>query len=187
MGRWTLESITGINSPYVSETIGHNVNVTYKLRYEPSMVGGFTELPILEWNEQIFMIEHHKREWWEFSANMYKHNPLSKTLEVWPKRYIAAYDAAKGMPYGGKGSAKLFTKQGMAVQGAALGTANTAADKADAVRHYLKKNGGRLEITVHDIHPSRSPMPTRTRNACSSSTAASPAAAGATGEHSIWT
>lgn len=151
MGRWTLESVTGTTSPYVSETVGHNVVVTYKLRYEPSMMDTFTELPILQWNEQIYMIEHHKGEWWEFEANMYQHNPLSKTLEVWAKRYIAAYDAAKGTPFFGKGSAKLLTKQGAPVPGSALGTANTETEKADAVRRYLKKNGGRLEIVVHDI------------------------------------
>lgn len=151
MGRWTLESINGATSPYISETVGHNVIVTYRLAYEPSMMGQFKELPILEWNEQIYMIEHHKREWWEFSANMYQHNPLSKTLEVWAKRYVAAYDQAKGMPFLGKGSSKLLKKSGAPVQAADLPQAMSNADKADAVRSYLKRNGGKLEIVIHDI------------------------------------
>lgn len=151
MGRWTLESISGSTSPYVSETVGHNVNVTYKLRYTPSMMGKFQELPILEWNEQIFLIEHHKGEWWQFSTNMYQHNALSKTLEVWAKRYIVAYDTANGSQFMGKGGAKLLTTAGQPVQGKVLGTAHSASDKADAVRRYLQKSGGRLEISIHDI------------------------------------
>lgn len=151
MGRWTLDSITGNTSSLNGETIGHNVNVTYKLRYEPSTFGKFQELPILEWNEQIFMIEHHSKEWWEFSTNMYQHNPLSKTLEVWAKRYYVAYDTAKGSPFMGKGGVKLLTKGGQPVLGGSLSTANSEAEKADVVRKYLQKNGGRLEITIHDI------------------------------------
>lgn len=151
MGRWSLESVTGTTSPYVSETVGHNVIVTFRLRYEPSMVGGFTQVPLLEWNEQFFMIEHHNGEWWEFAANMYQHNPLSNTLKIWAGRYIAAYDAAKGIPSIGKGSAKLLTTTGAPVQGNVFGQLNDNAAKADAVRDYLKSKGGKLEIVVHDI------------------------------------
>lgn len=151
MGQWSLIGITGTTSLYQSETVGHNVMVTYKLKYDTSLIGSFTELPILEWNEQFFMIEHHKGEWWEFGSNMYKHNPSSKTLVVWPSRYIVAYDTANGTPYGGKGSAKLFTKAGLPVKGSDLAKATNNAAKADAVRNYLKKNGGILEIKIHDI------------------------------------
>jgi len=151
MGRWTLERITGTTSPYISETVGHNVKVTYQLRYDTSVMGKFVELPILEWNEQIYMIEHHNDQWWEFEANMYRHNPLSKTLEVWAKRYIAAFDQASGRAFMGKGSARLMTSAGRPVQARDLGNASTASDKADRVRSYLKKHGGKLELTIHDI------------------------------------
>lgn len=159
MGRWTLQSISGTTSPYDSETVGHNVMVKYRLRYETSAFGSFTELPILTWNEQIYMIEHHNGEWWEFATNMYEHNPGSKTLEIWPKRYIVAYDTAHGRPFMGKGGSKLFTLRGTQVAAKDLGTANSDADKTERVRHYLKKHGGILEITVHDIPSINKPDP----------------------------
>lgn len=151
MGRWTLQSISGTTSPYNSETVGHNVKVKYTLRYDAASFGSFTELPILTWNEQIFMIEHHNDEWWEFAANMYEHNPGSKTLEIWPKRYIVAYDTAHNQPFMGKGSSKLLSKRGTPVSAKDLGRANGNEEKAARVRHYLNKHGGILEITVHDI------------------------------------
>lgn len=151
MGRWTLQSISGTTSPYNAETIGHNLKVKFTLRYETSAFDSFKELPILTWNEQFFMIEHHKGEWWEFAANMYEHNPSSRTLEIWPKRYLVAYDTAHGQPFLGKGSSRLLTKNGTPVQGKDLGRANSPQEKTDRVRHYLKKHGGILEITVHDI------------------------------------
>ncbi len=151
MGRWSLLNLSGTSSAYHSESIGHNIIVTYRLKYEASTFGSFKELPILEWNEQIFMIEHHSNQWWEFSTNMYQHNPLSNTLKVWAGRYPAAYDHANGIPYMGKGSAKLFDKNGLAIRGAALGRANSNAEKAESVRKYLTKHGGILEITIHDI------------------------------------
>jgi len=156
---WTLQSISGETSLYDAETVGHNVKVKYTLRYNSSTFGSFKELPILTWNEQIYMIEHHKGEWWEFAANMYEHNPTSKTLEIWPKRYIVAYDTAHNHPFIGKGSSKLLTKQGAPVPAKALGKANTNAEKTQRVQEYLKKHGGILEITVHDIPSIHKPAP----------------------------
>jgi hypothetical protein len=121
------------------------------LRYESTLFGSFTELPILEWNEQIFMIEHHSSKWWQFSANMYRHNPCSQTLIIWAKRYIEAYNAACGRPPSVKGSSKLFNKNGQLVTAKQLGDAATPLQKAEAVRNYLKSNSGIMEITIHDI------------------------------------
>ena len=153
MGKWTLESVKGMISPMnQGRLFGHNVHAYYTLRYSPSMFGGFKEMPSLDWHEQILMQEHHKGKWWAFEANMYAHNPTSKTLEVWPKRYIIAYDQAAGRPFSGKGNCKLLDKTGRPVLVNALGpNLSSSKQKADAVRSYLHKNGGQLHIEIHDI------------------------------------
>lgn len=151
MGQWTVQGIAGNTTPLNGETFGHNVNVRFKLLYSTSRMGKYTEPPLLEWNEQIYMIEHHNNQWWEFATNMYKHNPLSKTLEVWAKRYIIAYDTAFRRGNISKGSCQLLTKTGSPLPPNALKQATSGNDKADAVRSYLKTHGGVLQIEVHDI------------------------------------
>ena len=152
MGKWTLRSIAGTFTDHnTPQLYGTNFVVTYKLHYKPSKVGKFVETPMLDWDETIMMNEHHKSQTWIFHTNMYSHNPTSKTLEIWPKRYVEAYNAANGKPFSGKGYSKLFDDKGAPVKKKALsGAANNKA-KADAVRGYLKKNGGLLEIQIHDI------------------------------------
>lgn len=152
MGTWALQSVTATCSDFeTSELYGTNFIATYRLKYSSSLVGSYQEPPRLDWHETIMMNEHHKAQTWVFVANMYAHNPLSKTLEIWAKRYIEAYNAAKGIAFAGKGHAKLFDKKGVAVPGDKLPAKTEAAGKADAVRSYLKSNGGILEIKIHDI------------------------------------
>lgn len=159
LGLWKLNSVTGDVTPYDQNGLfGHNFKVTFTLEYQTSTFGNFTEPPRLDWHEKFIMIEHHKRERWVFEKNMYEHNPTSATLLIWPKRYVEAYEAAAGRAYTGKGSCQLLTKTGTAVTQKQLGAATSGADKANAVRKYLKSHGGRLKIMVHDIPSLNTPV-----------------------------
>jgi hypothetical protein len=145
-------SLNATSSTLDGETYGHNLNAYFKLRYTPATFEKFVEPPRLDWHEKICMKEHHKGQWWEFETNMYTHNPSSKTLLVWPSRYVAAYASAGGGAWMNKGSAKLLDKQGMPVGLDKLGRNHAgAAAQADAVRSYLKTKGGILLIEVHDV------------------------------------
>jgi hypothetical protein len=101
------------------------------------------------------MKEHHNGEWWEFETNMYTHNPTSRTLLIWPRRYVEAYNHANGELYsaaGGMGSCQLLDKDDQPVSVNDLGqNINGEEQRADAVRSYLRRNGGILLIEIHDI------------------------------------
>ncbi|MBL8964984.1 MAG: hypothetical protein KF787_00310 [Phycisphaeraceae bacterium] len=155
MGTWTLQNVTGTTSNHdTGELFGTNVEVEFTLVYRPASVGFFAETPHLDWHERFVMKEHHKGEWWEFESNMYTHNPCSNTLLVWPKRYTEAYLSATGQPKSAmlKGGVVMKTINGQPMPPNAIpaGIADQAA-QADAVRSYLKKSGGMLIITIHDI------------------------------------
>ncbi|MCG3124251.1 MAG: hypothetical protein GIKADHBN_02703 [Phycisphaerales bacterium] len=154
MGTWTLERLTTEFSDYdTSELFGTNFKARFWLAYTPTAFDRFAETPRLDWHELILMKEHHNNQWWEFETNMYEHNPLSNTLKVWPGRYVIAYDTAAGEPpFGVKGRSELLDRGGMRVAIDKLGAGiSDNAQKADAVRSYLKKHGGILMIEVHDI------------------------------------
>jgi hypothetical protein len=140
-----------------SELFGTNVIATYRLGYTKSSGGKFTEMPRLDWHETIMMNDHGKGETWVFDTNMYTLNPLSRTLEVWPQRYLVAYDLARGGAGAAKGYSKLLTKSGAAVKVKDLEKAPTPQGQADAVRKYLASKGGILEIQIHDIPSIRVP------------------------------
>ncbi|HLO40011.1 MAG TPA: hypothetical protein VK176_03240 [Phycisphaerales bacterium] len=153
MGTWTLERIVTENSNFdTTELFGTNFRARFWLRYSPGILKKFKEMPMLDWHERILMREHHKNQWWVFETNMYEHNPLSNTLKVWPRRYIAAYDRANGyIEPGMKGYAKLHDQDGRPVPIEKLGAADTEPKKAEAVRSYLKNKGGIMIIEIHDI------------------------------------
>lgn len=156
MAHWSLESVRALTQPYdTTELFGNHVIVNFRLKYSTSGLGGgkFKEPPPLDWHEVIMMNEHHKKESWVFATNMYRHNPLSKTLIVWARRYIAAYDQANGTPDAlMKGSSLLTDTNGRPIAIDKLGKGLLDADKkADAVRSYLKKNGGLMFIEIDDI------------------------------------
>jgi hypothetical protein len=158
MGSWNLASISGQATPFEQGALfGNNVICNFKLVYTPSMTGRFVEPPKLDWHEKFIMIEHHKRERWTFEKNMYEHNPTSNTLAVWPSRYIDAYDNAGGQALRDKGSSLLVDKAGQRVPATKLARVTDKADKADAVRDYLKGHGGALLITIHDIPSIQAP------------------------------
>jgi hypothetical protein len=160
MGNWILQGLTAAASDFEdSGLFGTNFIATFRLRYTPSL-GAFKECPRLDWNETIMMNDHEKRETWTFRTNMYAHNPLSRTLEIWAKRYIEAYNFAKGQPFLWKGYSKLFDRNGVIVPGTAFAATEDEASMATAVRNYLKSHGGFLEIQIHDIPSINKPVPT---------------------------
>ncbi len=150
MGTWSVISVVGRHSE-LNAPFGHNFWVTIRIKYTETLMGSFPEPPILAWDETIHTIKHHVGERWEFVGNMYKHKPGSPTMAVWGQRYFRAYLHAKGTPYSGKGHSKLFDKNGAPVAGAKLGTHTNPDAQNKAVQNYLKRNGGILEIEIHDI------------------------------------
>ena len=153
MGTWTLESVYHITQPHdTGQLFGNHYIVSFRMRYTPSTFGGFKEMPKLAWNEIIMMNEHHKNEHWQFSTNMYTHNPTSKTLLIWPSRYYVAYATAAGRQTTVQGKSQLLDKNNQPVRVDALGANIVDKGKqADAVRSYLKKNGGVMMIEIDDI------------------------------------
>lgn len=155
MGSWLVQSCQGSSTP-LDTPFGHNFRVRIRMKYTPSRIGKFVEPPILAWDEVILMQNYEKGERWEFTGNMYQHKPASPTVAVWGQRYFRAYLNAHNMPYqqlGGKqkGHSKLLDSGGMPVRGTALGTHQGHAAQNKAVQDYLSRNGGMLEIEVHDI------------------------------------
>ncbi len=154
MGSWTLQSVTHTCSAHdTGELFGNHYIVDFKLRYAKSTFGSYKETPRLDWHEVIMMNDHKAGEHWEFTTNMYEHNPMSKTLEVWAKRYVSAYQRAAGRidPLM-KGKSSLVDTRGQLVSIDKIGRNITDEKKqANAVREYLQKNGGGLDIQIDDI------------------------------------
>lgn len=156
MSSWTVQSVIGrYTNLNDASNFGTNFHVNFKLKYNNSLIGAFSEPPKLEWNEVIMMLDHEKREYWQVKTNMYTHKPGSPTMAVWAQRYFRAYRTAKNLPQtdspNHKGFSKLLDKNGMPVPGNKLGNHTTIDAQNKAVRDYLKSNGGILEIEVHDI------------------------------------
>jgi len=154
MGTWTLQSIVANCSDFENtELFGTNFTATYRLIYNQAFFNeSFKEMPRLDWHETIMMNEHHLKETWVFDTNMYTHNPTSKTLEIWSKRYIESYNSSNNQKdFNIKGSGQLLDKKGGLVKASALAVASNDEEKAEAVRNYLKSNGGILEIKIEDI------------------------------------
>jgi len=154
MGTWTLQSIVANCSDFENtELFGTNFTATYRLIYNQAFFNeNFKEMPRLDWHETIMMNEHNRKETWVFDTNMYTHNPTSKTLEIWSKRYIESYNSSNNqMDFVIKGSSRLLDKKGVLVKANALAGASNNEEKAEAVRNYLKSNGGILEIKIEDI------------------------------------
>jgi hypothetical protein len=158
MGTWTLERLAGrFSALNTGHQFGHDFYADYRLVYKPSTFDTWVETPRLDWHERIIKLEHNTGQWYEVEVNYYLVKPQSNTYLVWSRRYIEAYNAAAGLPppvvVGGfKGSSRLLDKSGSPVPVAKLGVNKTTGDeKANAVRSFLKKNGGILAIEVHDI------------------------------------
>ena len=152
-GVWTLTAVKANTTLFDTTPLyGNKVNVTFVLEYKAGS-GALTASPMLDWHEKFIKLEHKGKERWVHESNMYAQNPGSATLMVWPRRYIEAYNGATGETSSSatmKGKALLFGKKGK-VTGKELGQASSDAEKAAAVKKWLAKNGGRLEVTIEDI------------------------------------
>lgn len=170
MGNWSVQSVTSRHSALNSnKEYGTNWYVTYKLKYDASRFGSFVEPPKMAWDEVILYNDYEKGECWTFSGNFYTQKPDSPTMSVWAQRYFRAYLQAHNTPFvafGGKqkGHSKLFNKNGQPVTAKELGTHTGEAQQNKAVQDYLKKNGGILEIEVHDIPNVIKPTPGKNKN-----------------------
>ena len=155
MGSWIVQSCQGAHTPLDGNVFGHNFRVRIRMEYQPSKIGRFKEPPILAWDETILYNDYGDNTRWHFAGNMYKMKPASPTVSVWGQRYYRAYLNAHNTPYFDygkeKGYSKLLDNRGIPVPGAVLGVHNDKDAQNEAVRSYLKRNGGILQIEVHDI------------------------------------
>lgn len=157
LGRWKLEKLELSHSALKSrESEGHDLKVrlvlSYKGRWLDKVRGRMEEPPALTWDESIHVNDLEKKESWQFNVNMYEHNPSSRTLEAWPRRYIEAYNTAAGQPGLQRGSVRLLDVNDSPVSIAKLGEGVEGNEnKANAVRSYLIASGGKLEFEIHDV------------------------------------
>ena len=154
MGTWTLESISASSSDLNGNVFGSNFQVKLRMKYAGGLFGKFTESPSLDWHEQFTTLWHHDNTYWKFEANMFSHKPGSGTFQAWARRYSEAYNYATGQPKGiSKGNVKLFDLKGNKLGKNAIinKPGLSMPQKSEATREYLKKNGGILEVEVHDI------------------------------------
>lgn len=171
MGNWVVQSVLGRHVPLNNATeFGTNWYVTFRLKYTPTIFDTFVEPPKMAWDEIIFYNDYEKKECWSFSGNLYIRKPDSPTMEVWAQRYFRAYLHAHNTPYTSlgrreKGHSKLFDNNGTPVSPKKLGTHEDISDQNAAVQEYLRKNGGILEILVHDVPNIIKPTPsTKNKN-----------------------
>jgi hypothetical protein len=166
MSQWSLESMRANHGVRDGDVYGHDFRVFYMMKYSASTFGSFVEPPILDWHEKCMYLDHGAGEWWEFELNLYEIKPQSLTLKPWSRRYIEAYRNAAGttnrsdLQFGNVRLLHKSTKQPVPVNtlGQNIGNGNPA-EQANAVRSYLKKNGGYLEIEIHDNPGCRLPAP----------------------------
>lgn len=149
MGKWSLVSAT----PSIrdrNDVYGHYFAITFKLKYAASMMGSFTESPVLEWKETITMIERTAGTWWYAEFDQFGRLPDSPTFGAWTYRYVLAHTAVLNSAYDDQQPSRLYDNNGQRVPATAFKKASGSKDAAEQVRNYLKKNGGIMVVTVTD-------------------------------------
>jgi hypothetical protein len=161
MGSWSLVNIRTWNSNRDGEVFGHYMPVVFRLKYTPSLIGSFKEMPALEWKEVITLLDHAKGEYWVYVGDQYRRNISSPTFATWTYRYILAYVSTRaGTPFDEITSpAVLYDRNGRQVPSNALPDVNSNPDRANAVRDYLKRNGGMMDCLVRDSPGVQTPRP----------------------------
>ena len=160
MGMWSIVSMT-TSIRNRNDVYGHFFAVAFRLRYTPSPVGPFTEMPRLEWNETITMIERDAGSptsvtagtsgtWWQYVGDQYARNPGSPTFFTWVSRYIYSYDAVRAGSYGADDPNCLYDHNGRQLPRDTFGPLGTDQERADAVRTYLQRHGGVMKVIVVD-------------------------------------
>ena len=157
LGKWRLERLQLSHSELKTRnSVGHNIIAQLDVSYRPGWMdrwlGSFEEPPALVWYEKITLNDFQKQERWQFEADMFKHSPSSRTMEVWPKRYLEAFNTSAGKPGLARGSIVLQDVVGEKVKLDALGSESWDNErKAESVRSYLSRNGGILAFEIHDV------------------------------------
>jgi hypothetical protein len=181
MAMWSVVSVT----PSIrdrNDVYGHYFAVEFRLKYAPSLVGSFTEMPRLEWNETITMIERDAGSpppftwvpgsptfftagtsgtWWQYVGDQYARNPGSPTFSTWVSRYINAYYAVRDGSYGADDPNCLYDSNGRQLPRNTFGQLGTDQERADAVRTYLRRHGGIMKVIVVDKPGINKPRPGR--------------------------
>ena len=171
MGLWNLDNIHAFPpQPLNGASFGNGFGVSFYLRYTPETSlfkrkDKFEDTPKLEWVETITMKESGGQsngilrtpQFWKFHADMYTHNPSSRTLISWRKRYLLAYKYVANEPdTSGNTSPKSFVQMMAAGSGVITldelgGLQQDDFSKAEAVRNYLSKNGCQMIVHLHDV------------------------------------
>jgi hypothetical protein len=148
---WSLKSVscTDIGEYDTADLYGNKVRLEFLLRHLPGLRKKLDEMPALEWKEKIIVLDHARHQRWEFSTDMYQHNPNSRTLSIWSRRYIEA-DKTLSASVLYRGQSQLLN---LKMQRVTLDTGHAPSDqdRAEAVRKYLAKEGGFLRISIEDI------------------------------------
>jgi hypothetical protein len=171
MGLWSLDNIHAFPPlPLNSATFGNGFGVSFYLSYMPETSffrrkDRFEETPRLEWMETITMKESggelngipRTPQFWKFNTDMYRHNPSSRTLVAWRKRYLLAYKHVANESSGVQNmSEKSFVqlmsaRHGMITLDELGGLQQDDFAKAEAVRNYISNNGCQMIIHLHDV------------------------------------
>lgn len=149
MGQWSLVSAT----PSIrdrNDVYGHYFAITFRLKYTASMMGSFTESPVLEWKETITMIERTAGTWWYAEFDQFGRLPDSPTFSAWTYRYALAHTAVLESGYDDQRPSRLYDKNGQRLPATTFKKGASSKDAAEQVRNYLKKNGGIMVVTVTD-------------------------------------
>jgi hypothetical protein len=171
MGLWNLDNIHAFPpQPLTGATFGNSFGVSFYLRYTPETTwfrrkDRFEETPRLEWIETITMKESGGQvnglprtpQFWKFHTDMYRHNPSSRTLIAWRKRYLLAYKHVANEPYTGFDMAPNCFVQLLSFRNSMLtiddlgGLQQDDFSKAEAVRNYISENGCQMIIHLKDV------------------------------------
>jgi hypothetical protein len=172
MGFWNLDNIHAYPAhPLEGASYGHGFGVSFYLSYTPHATGlfkrsdTFQDTPKLEWLEVITMKESGASQdgmasvprYWKFQADMYRHNPSSRTLIAWRKRYLLAYKyVANETDSSFNTSSRSFVqlmsaRNGMISIDDLGGIQMDDFSKAQAVRNYITSQGCQMIIHLHDV------------------------------------
>lgn len=147
MGTWSCTEITTARRDRTRDLYGHFMDVTFTLRYRPSLIGGFREMPRLEWKEVITLLDHERGQVWTYAGDQYARNAKSMTFFTWYSRYVLAYDS---VAHPAPGPVQLLDSLGRRLPRDRFAPTPDPDEKVRRVRRFLSRQGGIVRITVTD-------------------------------------
>lgn len=125
------------------------IEVKFKLKYQQDGNNNFVEIPPLNWKENIKCNDNESV--WQFNTDMYVHNKNSLTFYSWNQRYTSVYDYIKSTNKAESNwMNKMYDKNMNEITPETLPDVIENIDKEKAVKDYLKREGGILEIKIID-------------------------------------